>query len=81
MNKTKDNGYLFAKMSASSEENDVGHILLGDRRGSKLPSTRAFKIEQETKDNERQTLRKWIADNVMLLVTFVGVIIGVIVGE
>lgn len=81
MNKTKDNGYLFAKMSASIEENDVGHILLGDRRGSKIPPTRAFNFEQDTKDNERQTLKKWISDNVMLLVTFIGVIVGVIVGE
>lgn len=84
MNKTRDNEYLFAKMSISMDENEeVGNILVDSQRNSsKIPSTRAFNFEPEPKQSvEQQSPTTWLKDNVMLLVTLVGVLAGVVVGE
>lgn len=81
MNKTRDNEYLFAKMSISMDESDVGHVLLENKHNSQIPPTRAFNFEPEPKDNDGQTVTKWLNDNMMLLVTLIGVFVGVVVGE
>lgn len=81
MIKTKDTGYLFAKMS--SEENGVSHIVVGEQKGAKsqTSSSRTYSFEQsnETEDKQ-QTFTKWLLDNVMLLLTLIGVLSGVITG-
>jgi hypothetical protein len=81
MNKTKDTGYLFAKMT-SSEEHGVGHIIVSEQKDGKtpIPSTRTFHFDESGKAAEKQTLKKWILDNVMLLVTLAGVLVGVVTG-
>lgn len=79
MIKTKDNGYLFAKMS--SAENGVSHIVIGEQKGAKSqPLTRTYSFEQSNEAEKQQTFTKWLLDNVMLLVTLIGVLTGVITG-
>lgn len=79
MNKTKDTGYLFAKMT-SLDENGVGHIMVSDNADTKapIPPTRTFHFDE--KASEKQSYKKWILDNVMLLVTLSGVLVGVVTG-
>jgi hypothetical protein len=81
MNKTRDNEYLFAKMSISMDENEVGSILVDSEKNSQIPSTRAFNFEPEPKHVDECSVVKWLKDNVMLLVTLIGVLVGVVVGE
>lgn len=80
MIKTKDTGYLFAKMT--SEENGVSHIVVDEQTGTKpqIPSTRTYSFEEGNKTEKQQTLGRWLLDNVMLLVTLVGVFFGVVTG-
>lgn len=82
MSKTKDTGYLFAKMS-SAEENGIGHIIVGEQKEAKspLPPTRTFHFDENGNVSEKQPVRKWISDNVMLLVTLTGVLVGVVTGK
>jgi hypothetical protein len=84
MSKTKDTGYLFAKMS-SAEENGNGHIIVGEQKEAKppIPPTRTFHFDENgnSASDEKQSVRKWIRDNVMLLVTLTGVLVGVVTGE
>jgi hypothetical protein len=84
MNKTKDIGYLFAKMS-SAEESGVEHEIGigGEQREKKAPNphTRTFHFAESGKaTSEKQAVSKWMRDNVMLLVTLTGVLVGVITG-
>lgn len=81
MSKAKDTGYLFAKMS--SEENGIGHIIVGEQKEVKppIPPTRTFHFDENGNASEKQSVRKWILDNVMLLVTLTGVLVGVVTGE
>lgn len=84
MNKTKDTGYLFAKMSSAADENRNGHIIITEQKDSHkspIPPTRTFNFEDNGKSGEKQTFKKWILDNVMLLVTLTGVLVGVVTGE
>lgn len=74
MSKTKDTGYLFAKMS-SAEENGIGHIIVSEQNSSKT-----YHFDDKGKPGEKQSLKKWIFDNVMLLVTLTGVLVGVMTG-
>jgi hypothetical protein len=74
MSKTKDTGYLFAKMS-SAEENGVGHIIVSEQKDSKT-----YHFEETGKVREKQSLKKWFLDNVMLLVTLTGVLVGLVTG-
>lgn len=83
MNKTKDTGYLFAKMS-SAEESGVGHIIIaGDASEAKapIPPTRTYHFDETGPSDDKRPLRKWISDNVMLLVTLTGVVVGVVTGD
>lgn len=73
MNKTKDSGYLFAKMS-SAEENGVGHIVITEK------DSKTYQFDEGGKASEKQSLKKWILDNVMLLVTLMGVLVGIMTG-
>lgn len=75
MIKTKDTGYLFAKMS--SEENGVSHIVVDEQKGAK---SRTYNFEESGTAEKQQTLGRWLLDNVMLLVTLIGVLTGVITG-
>lgn len=79
MSKTKDTGYLFAKMS-SGEEN--GHTIVGEKNETKtpIPPTRTFHFDESGETSEKQSIRKWIRDNIMLLVTLCGVFVGVTTG-
>lgn len=79
MNKPKDTGYLFAKMS-SGDENGVGR---GEQKDAKapIPPTRTFHFDENTTTSKKQSYRKWIVDNVMLLVTLTGVVVGVVTGS
>ena len=75
MNKTKDTGYLFAKMS------QVEDVTVDNEE----TPTRTFRHEEKSKkikrdEEDAQSFRKWIADNIMLLVTLVGVFAGVVTG-
>lgn len=81
MSKTKETGYLFAKMSPA-EENGIGHIIVGEQKeNTKLPPTRSsYHFEEGGKAGEKHSIRKWIRDNVMLLITLTGVFIGVVTG-
>lgn len=82
MNKTKETGYLFAKMSPA-EENGIGHIIVGEQKeknSTKIPPTRTFHFEEGGKASEKHSIRKWIRDNIMLLITLTGVFIGVVSG-
>lgn len=81
MNKQKDTGYLFTKMEAS--DNGIGHIIVGDRRNSKAPNKKGstFYFDESRTTKENVSFKKWITDNIMLLVTLSGVIIGVILGK
>lgn len=84
MNRTKDTGYLFAKMSSAGDEKRNGHIIITEQKDSSkspIPPTRTFHFEDNGESDEKQTLRKWILDNVMLLVTLTGVLVGVVAGE
>lgn len=82
MNKTRDNEYLFAKMSVTMDDNEVESVLVDGQRNSQIPSTRAFNCEPEPKnDDDESSPTKWLKDNVMLLVTLIGVLVGVTVGE
>lgn len=74
MNKTKDTGYLFAKMS-SAEESGIGHIIVTEQNPSKT-----YHFDDNGKPSEKQSVKKWIFDNVMLLVTLTGVLVGVVTG-
>lgn len=74
MNKTKDTGYLFAKMS-SAEENGVGHIIVTEQKDSKT-----YHFDEKGKASEKQSMKKWLLDNVMLLVTLTGVLVGIVTG-
>lgn len=80
MIKTKNTGYLFAKMS--SEENGVSHIVVDEQKGAKsqIPSTRTYSFEESGKAEQQQTVGRWLLDNIMLLVTLVGVLTGVVTG-
>lgn len=83
MNKTKDTGYLFAKMS-SAEENGMGHIkIVNDEKDAKseIPPTRTYHFDEPEKKSDKRAWRKWISDNVMLLVTLTGVVAGVVIGD
>lgn len=83
MNKTKDTGYLFAKMS-SAEENGVGNIIIvGDANDAKtpIPPTRTYHFDESGKSDDKRPFRKWISENVMLLVTLTGVVVGVVTGD
>lgn len=79
MNKTKDTGYLFAKMSPV-DDNGIGHVIVGDERDKKIPSTRTYNFDENASRGERQSLKKWIAENKMLLVTLIGVLVGIVTG-
>lgn len=84
MNKTKDTGYLFAKMSSAGDENRNGHIIITEKNDSSkspMQPTRTFHFEDNGKSGEKQTFRKWILNNAMLLVTLCGVSVGVVTGE
>lgn len=82
MNKTRDNEYLFAKMSVTMDDNEVESVLVDGQRNSQIPSTRAFNCDPEPKnDDDECSPSKWLKDNVMLLVTLIGVLVGVTVGE
>lgn len=74
MNQATDTGYLFAKMS-SSDEKRVGHIIVIEPKDSKT-----YHFDEGGKVNEKQSLKKWILDNVMLLVTLTGVLVGIVTG-
>lgn len=78
MNKTKDTGYLFAKMTSSGE----GNINASDKQDVKpqIAPTRTYHFEENGQAKEEQNLKKWILDNVMLLVTLTGVLTGVVAG-
>lgn len=80
--KTKDTGYLFAKMSLT-EENGVGHIIVGEKKDAKKPiqPTRTYNFDEGGKADEKQSVKKWIKSNIMLLVTLAGVSVGVVTGE
>lgn len=82
MNKPKDTGYLFAKMSPSLE-NGIGHTIVGEKKDGKSPiqPTRTYHFEETVKVNKNQPVKKWITDNIMLLVTLAGVLVGVVTGE
>lgn len=74
MSKTKDSGYLFAKMSPT-DENGVGHIVITEK------DSKTYHFDEGGKDGEKQSLKKWILDNVMLLVTLTGVLLGIMTGS
>lgn len=82
MNRTKDTGYLFAKMS-STEENGIGHVIAGEQKGEKspIPPTRTYSFVENGKTDEKQTFKKWILHNIMLLVTLTGVLVGLFTGK
>lgn len=82
MSKTKDTGYLFTKMSPTTE-NGNGHITVGEKKDVKatIPPTRTFLFDESNKKDEKQSVKKWIMDNIMLLVTLAGVLVGVVTGE
>ena len=81
MSRTSDTGYLFAKM-ASSEENGISHIIVGEQKDVKspIPPTRTYNFGEKGKDNEKHSVKKWILDNIMLLVTLAGVLVGIVTG-
>lgn len=80
MSRKKDTGYLFAKMS-STKENEIGHVMVGEQKEVKspIPPTRTYNFGE--KSDEKRTLKKWILNNIMLLVTLTGVLAGVIAGK
>lgn len=82
MSKTKDTGYLFAKMSPT-KENGIGHIIVGEKKDVKmpLPPTRTYHFDESDSVGEKQSVKKWIKDNIMLLVTLAGVLVGLVTGE
>lgn len=82
MSRTKNTGYLFAKMS-STEEKGIGHVIVGEQMEAKspIPPTRTYNFGENEKADKKHSVRKWILNNVMLLVTLTGVIVGVIAGN
>lgn len=46
----------------------------------KLPPTRTYHFEEGGKADEKHSIRKWIRDNIMLLITLTGVLIGIVTG-
>lgn len=80
MSRKKNTGYLFAKMS-SSEESGIGHVIVGEQKEVKsIPPTRTYNYDDNEKD-EKRSLKKWILNNIMLLVTLTGVLIGAVTGR
>lgn len=82
MNKQRDTGYLFAKMSPS-EDNGIGHIIINAEQKEKksaIPPTRTYHFDENGKADEEQSFMKWIRENIMLLVTLMGVLVGVFTG-
>jgi hypothetical protein len=58
----------------SSTENGVGHIVVTEK------DSKTYHFDEGGKNSEKQSLKKWIQDNVMLLVTLTGVLVGIVTG-
>ena len=90
MNKTdkRFSDYLFAKMN--STDTGIGHVVVGI--GDDIEKT-TKNISPTTNDKstpliykkgeivERKNFKKWLQDNMMLLVTLSGVIMGILIGK
>lgn len=81
MNKAKDTGYLFAKMSPT-DENGIGNIVVGEQKDKKgqIPPTRTYHFDEGGQSKEKQSIRKWIRENIMLVTTLTAVLIGLVSG-
>lgn len=80
--------YLFAKMSATDA--GIGHIVVGigddiDKTTNNITPTTNDKsqplIYKKGEKVEGTNFKKWLQDNMMLLVTLSGVIMGILIGE
>jgi hypothetical protein len=75
--------YLFAKMSSRNSSN--GQVVVGienDRNiSTKSKTTTLHFSDKETESAKKSEFKKWLLDNLMLLVTLSGVFLGVILGE
>jgi len=75
-------------MESPSTMENGGHVIVGERsKGSSasIPLTKTsmtYRFNESGKPtiNEKQSIRKWMSDNVMLLVTLCGVTFGIITG-
>lgn len=88
MNKTdkRFSDYLFAKMS--STDMGIGHVVVGIgddiEKATISPTTNDKSTPSTYKKGEQvegKNFKKWLQDNMMLLVTLSGVIIGILIGE
>lgn len=90
MNKTdkRFSDYLFAKMS--STDMGIGHVVVGigddiEKATKNISPTTNDKstplIYKKGEQVEGKNFKKWLQDNMMLLVTLSGVIMGILIGE
>lgn len=81
MSKAKDTGYLFAKMSP--DENGIGNIIVGEQKDKKsqIPPTRTYHFDEGGQSKEKKSIRKWICENIMLVMTLAAVLLGVVTGK
>lgn len=82
MSKANDTGYLFAKMSSLTDETGIRNMAVGEEKDKKsqIPSTRTYHFDEGGQSKEKQSMRKWIRENVMLIMTLTGVFVGIVTG-
>lgn len=78
MNKTKDTSYLFRKMSPVEEN---GPVIAGSESDKIMSQTRTtYRPDENSQIGEQGSVKKWIGENVMLLVTLLSVFVGAVTG-